>query len=403
MIKTEKHILLIYCVLSFSLLSCEREVKKAKESDPLPELISIENEKVQTELSTDVNVSYYKGVKTLLRSYSLPKEKRPELVNNPTARLASKYLYKIIDGSFSVDKIDPVDGLLLINLPNDIRKIQERLDKLSEHNYPTITENLYSISRLSNPPIEHPGVEHFILLCLLDLSEWDEGLMLYEAEQIDIDQLPNNELKPIASYYKSTVLLQLGYPALAYQAAKLGEQSISEKTEYTGHFNTELYGNKENHDKLEQLKRTGQLLQALSLSEIDDKKVQKQGVNRLNQLLSSIKSDKEVNEISLLTEAYLYSLKEGNNQKFMPLSNNNNLGFSERSTILRSLQAQKSPSKIRRLVTSVVITNHLFQYLKSTAFYTSLLDSEKGKDMLSIFDSFDSVKNLPYVRDILKF
>jgi hypothetical protein len=374
-----------------------------KEKDPLPGIISKESEQVKSHLKTDVNVTYYKGVKTLLRSYSLSKEERPEIVNNPSARLASKYLYKIIDGSFSIDKIDPVDGLLLLNLPSDISKIQKRLHELSEQNYPTITENIYAISNLKNPPITQPGIEHFILLCLLDLSEWNEELMLYEAQKINIDQLPNNELRPIAAYYKSTVLLQLGYPALAYQAAKKGEQSISDKIKYTGQFNTELYGHRDGMDKLEQLKRTGQLLQAISLSEIKNDKVQRKGINDLNKILTSMESDQEVNEISLLTEAYLYSLKEENNQKFMPLSNNNSLGFSERSTILRSLQAQDSPSKIRRLVTSIILSNHLFHYLKSTDFYSSLLESEKGKDILSIFDRLDSAKNLPYVRDILKF
>ncbi len=394
---------LVFTTLCLILVSCESKSKKEKEHDPLPEIISIENEKVTKELSTNDNIKYYKGVKSLLRSYTLPKEERPELVNNPSARLASKYLYKIIDGTFSMDKIDPLDGLQLLNLPNDIKKTQVRLDQLSEHNYPTITENLYAISGLTNPPISDPGIEHFILLCLLDLSEWNEELMLYEAQQINIDQLPHNELKPIASYYKSTVLLQLGYPALAYQAAKKGEESISENISYSGRFNTELYGGRDEMDKLEQLKRTGKLLQAISLSEIKNDNVQKQGIDDLKKILTSIKSDKEVNEISLLTEAYLYSLKEDNNQKFLPLSNNDNLGFSERSTILRSLQAQQNPSKIRRLVSSIIISNHLFNYLKSTDFYSALLDSEKGKDVLSIFDRLNSAKNLPYVRDILKF
>lgn len=399
----KKRKLFIFFLLGSFLVSCESKPKKSAQKDPLPSIIKKEEQEKSKFLNESQNIKYYKGVKTLLRSYMLPENKRPDLVNNPTVRLGTKYLYKIIDGNFSYESIDPMDALILMNLPKDIKSVQQRINELDEHSYPTITENIYSIAKINNPPIKDPGIEHFLLLCLLDLSEWDQELMLYEANQVDISQLPNNEIKPIAAYYKSTVLLQLGYPALAYKAAKEGQESIDKNIHYSGTFNVEIYGSKTKLNKLDQLKKTGELLQAVCLSEIDEPKLKKQGIENLQLIKEDMKSDKEVNEITLLTEALLYSLKENDNRKFNPLTNSDILGFSDRGTILRQLQAQQNPTKVRRLVSSVIITNFLFQYLKTTDFYQGILDSEKGKDLLSIFDRLDSAKNLPYVRDVLKF
>jgi hypothetical protein len=403
------HLFLSLAILS-GLSSCHRE-------DPLEK----ERKEFQKSIEENTALAVYRGIKITLRSVPINQkiENTDSLISaienkKPGYENVSAYTIQLLSTFLGIGKKDgKITAKEAYNLVKSINQLKNELKNKNEDELPTLLEVIYYLGNTNGNDNSNfikelnwnNSKEHLVLsTVLLGAKPLPESFQLYETSKLDIPQLENTEIKPLAAMFKSIVFMQHKWYYLSEEAISQGIDALNagnlkfEFESFPSFFPEAKIDSRE--AEIAQLHGLSCLLRGFVRTKMDDKKKNKLAVEDFEVFLKDAQKIGADNELVWIAGAYVYIKKEDNDmaiQYLDKLEKSKNFSDNEISAIKETKEylSNRKPDKALNTIYDKVfigklVAGYLYNYMKQVDWHKAVEKTNAGKKMLEIPEMINS-------------
>ncbi len=396
----------IVCITAIflALISCSKQ-------DPL--------EKERTEflksLEDNTALTVYRGVKISLRSF--PINQKMQHVDSLLSKIENKsagyenvsiYTVHLLNAFFGLGKenksISVSDAFELYKAFN---KLKQELKGKDEDDLPTLLEVILYLNAVQDNPENsllsvikwNNSKEHLVLSAvLMGAKPLPASFQLYETSKLEIPELENTEIKPLAAIFKGVVFMRNKWNYLSEEALTQGIESLD-----AGNLTFEypsappfFEGSKIEGREAEivQLHALSYLLRGYARVRMDNPKKNEQGVEDLEMFLKDAEKIGADDELVWLAGAYVAIKKEDTEGAIVYLdklqasdqfTENEKNAIEEAIAYIQDRQKGKALNVLYdKFFIGKLVVSYLYRYSIKTGWYKSISNSESGKLLIGL-------------------
>lgn len=404
------YIILIVGAIGYSFSSCTRQ-------DPLEK----ERAEFLKSLEDNTALTVYRGVKITLRSF--PVNQKVQHVDSLLRGIENKsagyenvsmYTIHLLNAFFGLGKenqsLSLSDAFEVYNAYNELK---EELKNKNEDDFPTLLEVILYLNSIKNKENDlllkdlkwNNSKEHLVLsAALMGAKPLPASFQLYETSKLEIPQLENTEIKPLAALFKGVVFMQNKWNYLSEEALSQGIESLD-----AGNLQLEyptapkfFEGSKIQGPEAElvQLHALSCLLRGYVRTRMDDEDRNDLGVEDFELFLKDAEKIGADNELVWFAGTYVAIKKEDNERAIAYLdklhgsdqfTENEKNVIAETKIYLNDREKGKALNTIYdKIFIGKLLVSYIYRYSTQIGWYKSVSNSESGKMLLSLPEKIDA-------------
>jgi hypothetical protein len=402
--KTQIKITLFFSVLILFLSSCHQQ-------DPLEK----ERKEFAKSIEDDVALTVYRAVKITLRSFpiNLNVENADSLISaienkKPGYENVSLYTVQLLSTFMGIGKQNrEISVKEAFELFQAFNKLKDELKGKNEDDYPTLMEVILYFNKIKKTDQGsfikdlnwNSSKEHLVLsAALMGAKPLPESFQLYETSKLEIPQLENTEIKPIAALFKGVVMMQNKWYYLSEETLTQGMNALDagslkfEFESFPSFFPEAKINNRE--AEIAQLHGLTCLLRGFVRTKMPDKKKKKLAVDDFELFIKDADKIGADNELVWLAGAYVNIKKEDNEKAITyldKLQKSDQFSENEKQAIknIKNYIAERESDKALNVIYDKIfigklVTAYLYNYSKNIEWNKAIENTESGKKLIEI-------------------